>query len=139
MYLLPDGCRVQLDSTTARLPEIIFKPHQERDSVAEMARQSIQGCNMYIRRALANTVLLSGGATLLRGFSERLLWELNQHGGGETDASSSHKVLAPSERMLSVWIGASILGSLPNFRQMWIGSDDYYDRGPRVAHEIEGL
>ena len=44
------------------------------------------------------------------------------------------KVLAPNERMFSVWIGGSILGSLTTFKQMWISADEYHETGPPIVH-----
>ena len=44
------------------------------------------------------------------------------------------KVLAPSERKFSVWIGGSILANLSTFQQMWITREEYDETGPAIVH-----
>eukprot|EP00658_Telonema_sp_P-2_P049773 TRINITY_DN37897_c0_g1_i1.p1 TRINITY_DN37897_c0_g1~~TRINITY_DN37897_c0_g1_i1.p1 ORF type:complete len:380 (-),score=74.09 TRINITY_DN37897_c0_g1_i1:161-1300(-) len=132
VYVLPDGGRVELDDEMRAIPELMFEEESckdESERVDSMVARSIYGCDQDVQTALAQTVLLSGGNTLIPGFQERTLWHLKQHG------LNSAKVLAPGERMLSVWIGGSILGSLPNFRQMWISADDYHEKGPQIVDE----
>merc|ERR1711890_124099 len=49
-------------------------------------------------------------------------------------SSMKIKVIAPSERKYSVWIGGSILSSLSTFQGMWITKADYDECGPSVVH-----
>jgi len=44
------------------------------------------------------------------------------------------KVVAPTERKYSVWIGGSILASLSTFQQMWVTKEEYSEFGPSVVH-----
>ncbi|CAH1792642.1 unnamed protein product [Owenia fusiformis] len=44
------------------------------------------------------------------------------------------RVRAPPERRLSVWIGASILSSLDEFRSMCISKEEYFEYGPEIVH-----
>ena len=44
------------------------------------------------------------------------------------------KVIAPSERKYSTWIGGSILTSLSTFQQMWISKQEYDECGPSLVH-----
>merc|ERR1711865_46120 len=56
------------------------------------------------------------------------------------------KVIAPPERMITVWLGGSILASLSTFGRMWINSTSqpdanppivgYDDVGPRIVHQM---
>ena len=56
------------------------------------------------------------------------------------------KVLAPAERMYSVWLGGSILASLSTFDRMWINRESnpeaqppimgYEEVGPRIVHQM---
>ena len=43
-------------------------------------------------------------------------------------------VSAPPERKYSVWIGGSILSSLPSFEDMWITNAEYEEYGPSIVH-----
>eukprot|EP00656_Telonema_subtile_P015568 TRINITY_DN18182_c0_g1_i1.p1 TRINITY_DN18182_c0_g1~~TRINITY_DN18182_c0_g1_i1.p1 ORF type:complete len:373 (+),score=100.71 TRINITY_DN18182_c0_g1_i1:35-1153(+) len=128
-YVLPDGGRVLLDTAMQALPEALFTSTLAGAGAQSLLLESLGVCDVHLRRALGQAVLLSGGNTLLPGYKERMLWHLQQAG------LQGSKVLAPSERALSVWIGGSILGSLPGFRQMWISADDYHEQGPRVVHQ----
>ena len=44
------------------------------------------------------------------------------------------KVIAPPERMYSVWIGGSILASLSSFQEMWVSKEEYDEFGPTAVH-----
>ena len=42
--------------------------------------------------------------------------------------------MAPPERKYSVWIGGSILASLPTFSAMWITKSEYEESSPAIVH-----
>ena len=44
------------------------------------------------------------------------------------------KTIAPPERKYLLWIGGSILASLPTFQQMWISKQEYDELGPSIIH-----
>ena len=45
------------------------------------------------------------------------------------------KIVAPSDRKYSVWLGGSILASLSSFSDMWITQKEYNEYGPLIVHE----
>ena len=45
------------------------------------------------------------------------------------------KVVAPPHRKFSVWIGGSILASLPGFKDMWITKAEYEEFGSSIIHQ----
>ena len=59
------------------------------------------------------------------GFGDRLLSECRRLAPRDTKI----KIWAPPERILSTWIGGSILASLATFKQMWITKKDYEEHG----------
>lgn len=128
-YVLPDGTRVQLEPQMQQLPEGLFQEGPAGLGAHQLLLESLEACDVHIRKPLEQSVLLAGGTTLTQGYPERVLWHLQQSGAG------APKVLAPGERVLSTWIGGSILGSLPGFKSMWISADDYHEQGPRVVHK----
>ena len=67
---------------------------------------------------------------MLTGMSERIHKELD----AMTPNHVSVKVQAPSTRKYSVWVGGSILASLPTFEDMWVTRDDYNESGSSVVH-----
>ena len=50
------------------------------------------------------------------GIKERLTKEIKE----QIPESVDVKIIAPPERMYSVWIGGSILSSLKTFHRMWV-------------------
>lgn len=76
-----------------------------------------------------NHIILSGGTTLLKGFTSRLQHELHQIN------HSIRKIRAPDHRRYSPWIGGSILGSLSVFEDQYVTMDEYGDSGPRIVHK----
>lgn len=69
---------------------------------------------MDLRKALYGNIVLSGGATLTKGFGDRLLYEVQRMAVKEMRI----KIFAPPERKYSTWIGGSILAGLSTFRKV---------------------
>jgi actin-related protein len=44
------------------------------------------------------------------------------------------KIIAPQNRIYSVWIGGSLLASLSTFQQMWVSKQEYDESGPSIVH-----
>jgi len=133
-FTLPDGHTIGIGDQLIRTPELLFNPklggHTDMLGIHELIRECVTQCDMDVRKELYQSVLLSGGTTLFQGFQNRLAAEVQRF----TPEQVRAKVLAPNERMFSVWIGGSILGSLTTFRQMWISADEYHEAGPSIVH-----
>jgi len=102
----------------------------ENDGIHETLYESVQRCDVDIRKDLYHSIVLSGGTTMFKGMSERIHKELD----AMTPNHVSVKVQAPSTRKYSVWVGGSILASLPTFEDMWVTRDDYNESGSSVVH-----
>ncbi|RUS83215.1 hypothetical protein EGW08_009026 [Elysia chlorotica] len=132
-YELPDGGIITIGNEMFRCPEALFQPAllgMESVGVHEMLYNSVQTCDIDIRRDLFASTVLSGGSTMFPGLADRLQKEMNSL----VPASIKVKVIAPPERKYSVWIGASILGSLSTFQHMWISKEEYDECGPSIVH-----
>ncbi|KAG2389482.1 hypothetical protein C9374_014042 [Naegleria lovaniensis] len=132
-YELPDGNVITVGNERFRCPEVLFKPSMigmEQDGMADTAYNTIQKCDVDIRKDLYNNIVMSGGTTMFEGIPERLTKEVTVL----APASMKIKVVAPPERKYSVWIGGSILASLSTFQQMWISKEEYEDNGPQIVH-----
>ena len=66
------------------------------------------------------------------GVKERLTKEIREQIPDSVDV----KIIAPPERMYSVWIGGSILSSLKTFHKMWLTRREYKELGPQAAHRF---
>ncbi|KAI9024841.1 actin family [Hyaloraphidium curvatum] len=134
-YTLPDGQVITIGSERFRCPEVLFKPSligMEQAGIHHFAFDSINRCDLDIRRSLYGNVVLSGGTTMFPGVADRLLRELTAL--VPPAIRTAVKVSAPPERKYSVWIGGSVLAELPSFSQMAISREEYDENGPRIVH-----
>lgn len=132
-YELPDGSVIVVGSERFRCAEVLFNPKligKESDGIHEMTHNSIQKCDIDIRRDLYENTVLSGGSTMFPNIDSRLTHEM----GKLAPASIKCKVIAPAERKYSVWIGGSILSSLSSFSEQWVRRDEYDECGPSIVH-----
>ena len=132
-YELPDGSKMTIGSERFRAPEILFKPSfigSEIQGIHETCFNSVQKCDIDIRKDLYQNIVLSGGSTMYEGIVERLSDEIQKL----APKNAKIKVNAPAERKFSVWIGGSILSSLSTFQNMWITKDEYDDAGATIVH-----
>ena len=79
-----------------------------------MVVDAIGRTDLDLRKALFANIVLSGGATLTRGFGDRLLLEVQRLAVKDMRI----KIWAPPERKYSTWIGGSILAGLSTFRKV---------------------
>jgi len=132
-YELPDGNIITVGSERFRCPEALFKPAHiglEAAGIHETTFNSINKCDIDVRKELYGNVVLSGGSTMYDGLPERMSKELNSL----APSTMKIKVVAPPERKYSVWIGGSILASLSTFQTMWIRKEEYDEAGPGIVH-----
>jgi len=132
-YELPDGRVITIGAERFRCSEVLFQPNligKESMGIHQLLFDSIQKCDIDIRRELYTNAVLSGGSTMFPGISDRLSKELTTL----APASIKVKVVAPPERKYSVWIGGSILSSLSTFEEMWIKKEEYDESGPSIVH-----
>jgi actin len=133
-FELPDGSIINIGNPRFRCSEALFHPMHigmEHPGFHEMVHQSIQKCDIDVRRDLYANIVLSGGSTMFPGLPERLTKEMSNL----APSSVKPKVIAPPERKYSVWIGGSILSSLTTFQSMWISKREYDEAGPTIVHD----
>jgi len=132
-YELPDGSILTIGAERFRCAEVLFQPSligKEYNGIHDLTWQSIQKCDIDIRKDLLINIVLSGGSTMFPHIDERLEKEMTQL----APASAKVKIVAPPERKYSVWIGGSILSSLSTFQDMWITKEEYDESGPGIVH-----
>jgi actin-related protein len=77
----------------------------------ELLYNSVLKSDIDIQNYLFTNVVLSGGTIMLTGIANRMKSELDYL----VPSAMKVMVIAPPERMYSVWIGGSILSSLSTF------------------------
>ncbi|KAH8045661.1 hypothetical protein JL721_12564 [Aureococcus anophagefferens] len=118
-HVLPDGSSVTLGAERFRAPEVLFDPSlvgSEDGGVHRVLNLAALRADLDLRATLYQQIVLAGGSTLFPGFGERLLKELR----ADLPDHTKIKIHAPPERMLSTWIGGSILASLATFKSRWV-------------------
>ena len=130
-YKLPDGRVITIGNERFCCPEGLFQPGTDESvSIHESCYNSIMKCDIDIRKDLYANIVLSGGSTMFPGFAERMHKEIT----ALAPPTMEIKIIAPPERKYSVWIGGSILASLPTFEQMWISKQEYDEYGAAIVH-----
>jgi len=127
-YKLPDGNVIQVGAEKFRAPEVLFNPGLiglEYVGIHQCLVNSISKCDLDIRRSMYSDIILAGGSTMHDGFGDRLLVEVRKLAPRDTKI----RILAPPERILSTWIGGSILASLGIFKKMWVSRKEYDEAG----------
>ncbi|KAK2702411.1 hypothetical protein QYM36_018977 [Artemia franciscana] len=132
-YVLPDGQIITVGNERFRCPEVLFQPSflgRESYGIHETTYKSIIKCDIDIRKDLYASIVLSGGSTMYPSIADRMQKEIT----ALAPSAMKIKVIAPSERKYSVWIGGSILASLSTFQEMWISKQEYDESGPSIVH-----
>ncbi|KAL5748922.1 hypothetical protein ACOSQ2_026219 [Xanthoceras sorbifolium] len=142
-YELPDGQTIEIGADRFKIPDVLFNPSLVQtipgmENLAEiipsarglpqMVLESINKCDVDIRRELFSSILLAGGTASMQQLKERLEKDLLE----ESPQAARVKVVASgnaTERRFSVWIGGSILASLGSFQQMWFSKSEYEEHG----------
>jgi actin-related protein 4 len=102
-------------------------PITKAQTIPEMVKAAIGSVDMDLRVNLLQNIVVTGGTTLLNGFSDRLQNELLAAYPGARIRLQAPGLTA--ERKFGSWIGGSILGSLGTFHQMWISRKEYEEFG----------
>ena len=112
--------------------EIIFDPSlatdpavRSFDGVASIAHMAIEKCDSDLKINLYNNIVLAGGTTLMKGFTERFDNEIRNL--AEQHAKTDINVSAALHRRYAAWIGGSMIASFSTFGDTTIKQSDYYD------------
>jgi len=134
-YELPDGVVIKVKDQRIRCPECLFKPEmcgKEPGGLGARTYESIQKCDIDIRKDLYPCIVLSGGTTMYKGLPERLEKEVKAR--APESMKPVVKVIAVPERKYAVWIGGSILSSISTFDSMWVRKEEYDESGAGIVH-----
>jgi actin-related protein 4 len=117
----------------AALPVPNEQPISKAQTIPEMVKASVGAVDMDLRPALLQNIVVTGGTTLINGFTDRLNNELtNMYPGTRIKIQAAGLT---AERRFGSWIGGSILGSLGTFHQMWVSRKEYEEFGANVVEK----
>lgn len=125
-YEFPTGYHQDFGCERLKLAESLFD--HAMLGCGHIAATSAGMCDVDVRPALYSAVVLTGGNSLIQGFSDRLGRDL----GTRTPGSMRLKMIAANgsvERRFGSWVGGSILASIGTFQQMWVSMQEYEELG----------
>ena len=134
-YELPDGTHIIIKDQRIRCPEALFKPSmidKYETGIDEACYNSIQRCDIDLRRDLYNNIILSGGNSKFEGLPERLSREIRCL--APESMKEEVRVIASLERKFAVFIGGCILSSISSFESNWITKAEYEQYGAAILH-----
>jgi actin-related protein len=121
-----------LDEIRFKALEILFRNEQlsivkKQGSLTDAVIETIQKCDKDLAKGLYSNIILSGGGTMYNGFEERFVQDLKKKLPDHIDFN----VIADSDRLISTWIGGSILGGLKVFDEkgLWVTKAEYNEKG----------
>ena len=133
-YELPDGNQIIIKNQRFRCPEALFKPsmvNQDEYGIHQGIYDSIQKCDIDVRRDLYNAIVLSGGNTMYPYLPERLTKEIKYL--APESMKEEVNVIASPERKFIAWIGGSILSTISSMESMWITKTEYEESGATIV------
>ena len=134
-YELPDGHHVIIDDQRIKCPEILFKSDMIKNiklensisNIVEVCYNSIQKCDIDLRKELYNCIALSGGTSMFNGLKERFTKEIKAL--APESMKEEIKVIGNPERKFAAWIGGSIMSSISTFESTCITKTEYEESG----------
>ncbi|VDM57404.1 unnamed protein product [Angiostrongylus costaricensis] len=140
-YSFPNGFTKEFLAERIKIPESLFDLKYLRNvsasqsallNVTQIATTAAGMCDIDIRPTLYSGLMVTGGNSLILGFTERLNHDL-AHKCPPTIKLRVSAAPTPVERRFGAWIGGSILGSLGSFQQMWIAKSEYEETGRTIV------
>nr|XP_034344427.1 actin-like isoform X2 [Arvicanthis niloticus] len=130
-FTLPDGKEINLGQEAFMCSEALFNTsllERTKPGIHMLAQECILSCERSHWRTLFSYIILSGGTGTCSGLRFRLQKEIARL----VSPDFCVKVVASPYAKYGAWVGASILCSLPMFKDMWITNHEYLEIGPSV-------
>ncbi|KAK4442036.1 actin, cytoplasmic 1 [Podospora aff. communis PSN243] len=123
-YTLPDGRVMEVGPQAFLAPEVLFTPFL---GLGATVPRVIANADCHLREQLWGNIVLTGGNTLLPGFSTRLDRDLKAY---PTPNGVKKVIKGFRDPKSAAWRGGSMLSSLSTFRDMCIPNKEYDEYGP---------
>ena len=99
-----------------------------------MATESVNSCDVDVKKELYSNLLLTGGNMLYGSFIEELLARIGEAAPANVKVKPV-SVCWPTERKYLGWIGGSIVTSLSSFQSYWVGNQEWRESGPAILEK----
>lgn len=131
-YELPDGMIISLGDEQFTCGEAFFEPklaNSDSIGIHHLLNQCVNEFEIEYRSELYNNIMLSGGSTNFKGFTDRLQKEF------QTIAPDHFNIIAPEKRECSAWLGGSMYASNPINLSKWVTKDEYNEFGVEILQK----
>lgn len=81
-----------------------------------------------IIKSIYSNIVLSGGASLTKGLSERIERDLRNMYSREM-SNSENRLITPANRANAAWVGGSMMASIQTFQNLSIKRSEYEENG----------
>ena len=133
---MSDGKHIIIKDLRITCPEILLRPDIAGIkggicSISNNCYNSIQKCDIDLKKDLYNCIILSGGTSMFNGLKERFEKEIKAL--VPELMKEEIKVFASPERKYATWIGGTILSNISTFESCWITKDEYEEYGETIV------
>ena len=97
-----------------------------------MTIEAVQSCDMDIRKEVLQNIVLTGGNTLLNGFSQAFEHKLLEIAAANAKVKVVNGSSKTFDREFASWSGGSILASTGSFQNMWVTKQEFAEMGESV-------
>lgn len=95
--------------------------------LSQLVNHAISTIDIDLRTAIASTIIVTGGSSMIPQLNDRLNAELLA--ANPALKIKIHASGTALERTTQAWMGGSVLGSLGTFHQMWVSKAEYEEAG----------
>ncbi|RKP28406.1 Actin/actin-like protein [Metschnikowia bicuspidata] len=95
--------------------------------LSQLVNHAISTIDIDLRTAIASTIIVTGGSSMIPQLNDRLNAELLA--ANPALKIKIHASGTSLERTTQVWMGGSVLASLGTFQQMWVSKAEYEEAG----------
>lgn len=137
-FEFPSGYTHTFGFERFQIAESLFTPEDRFPSeigISSLLTSSINSCDPDIRPTLLTSSILVGGNSILDGFGERLIADMQKKSAPALKfriCNSGKSWHNDWERQFASWTGASILASLATLNDLWITKEHYEEEGMRM-------
>jgi actin-related protein len=121
---------VVLDQIRYKATEVLFEKEElstsrKKGTLVDAIIESVQKCDINLAKNMYGNILLTGGGAFYKGLEKRLTTELRT----KIPKHIEFKINMKQNRLISSWIGGSILSTLKTFPNLWVTKEEYEAKG----------
>ncbi|XP_075056679.1 actin-like protein 6A [Mixophyes fleayi] len=139
-YTFPNGYKCNFGVDRLRIPEGLFVPSNVKGlsdntmlGVSQVVTTSVGMCDSNMESKLYNNVIVTGGNSLLQGFTDRLTRELTNKTPPKIKLRLIANALVVERRRLNPWRGGSTICAMGTLREAWISKQEYEEGGKQCV------